>query len=247
MQPADILPKDSLIRKGSISALIIVLMTCLVSPVKPQVSLGITGGVNFATYRGKETNGTQIDFSSRSGFALGAILEFGINQTFGIRLQPMYLQKGAQWQIDDSEYGRTTLTSKIAYFETPLFLKLTLSASNIRPYLMAGPTVGLNLNSKTDFSGTGPGPALGIRNADADDVTNSVDFGFGFGAGLSLSADKNTIFIEMCYTQGLTDIAKAGTIEQAGVRGFQANVEETDIKTRELRVLLGVLFPLDGK
>jgi opacity protein-like surface antigen len=209
-------------------------------PVGAQVNLGVIGGANIANLNGEDPTGEKIDFSSRTVFGIGGVLDVRLAENVALRFEPMYLQKGAEFDLtDDPDFGTATFTAKANYLEVPVLLKIAFGTSNTRPYLMAGPTIGFNLSSKFELS------ALGFSaEIDADKVTKSTDFGLAFGAGVSFPAGTSSIFVEGRYVLGLTDIAEAGTLE---FMGEQLEFEDVNVKTRGIQIMGGISFPLGGK
>lgn len=194
-----------------------------------QQRIGFVGGLNFANFNGVDEDGGDIAFSSRGVFGIGGVLELGLGKNIALRLEPMYLEKATEF---DSDMGLTRW--KVAYFEVPVFLQLAFETNIARPYLIAGPTVGLIVSSKVEFIN------LDLE-YNAIDLVSSIDFGLGFGAGISFPIGHNAIFVEGHYTYGLVDIADDGKIVE---RGEDFDFEEgVDVKTRGLQIMVGVTFP----
>jgi len=208
-------------------------------PAGAQVKLGIIGGLNIANLNGEDADGSNIDFSSRTALGVGGILDIGLSENVALRLEPMYLQKGGKFDATDPDLGTATFTFKAGYLEVPAFLKIALGTNTTRPYLMAGPAIGVNLSPKVNLSASGVS-----LETDADKITKSTDFGLGFGAGVSFPAGSSSIFVEGRYVLGLTDIARAGTLS---FMGAELPVDDANIKTRGLQFMAGITFPLGGK
>jgi len=208
-------------------------------PAGAQVKFGVIGGVNLANLNGNDVDGTKIDFSGRTGFGVGGVLDVGLSENIALRFAPMYLQKGAEFTDTDPDLGTATFAVKAGYLEVPVLLKIALGTSSIQPYLMAGPTIGFNLSSNLKFSATGINAEI-----DAKEITKSTDFDFAFGAGVSFPAGANSIFVEGRYALGLTDIAREGTLEFMGEDIVSGDAE---VKTRGFQIMGGISFPLGGK
>jgi len=208
-------------------------------PAGAQVKLGVIGGANLANLNGKDVDGTKFDFSGRTAFGVGGVLDVGLSKNISLRFAPMYLQKGGETTVTDPDLGTATFAFKAGYLEAPALLKIALGTSRIRPYLMAGPTIGFNLSSNLEFSAAGISAEL-----DAKEITKSTDFGLALGAGVSFPAGTSSIFVEGCYTLGLSDIAKEGTLEFMGEDLVSGDAE---VKTRGLQIMAGVSFPIGSK
>ncbi len=220
---------------------VVLLALFIALPASAQVKLGVIGGLNIANLNGKDVDGEKIDFSNRTAFGVGGVLDIGLSKNIALRLEPMYLQKGAEFDVtDDPDFGTATFTSKAKYLEVPALLKIALVTSSTQPYLIAGPTIGFNLSSNLELG------AAGIRaEIDAKEITKSTDLGLAFGAGVSFPAGSSSIFVEGRYTLGLSDIAQAGTLKF--MDGQLEFFEDTKVKTRGIQIMAGIAFPLGGK
>jgi len=207
----------------------------MVLPAAAQVKLGITGGPNFANLSGDDPEGTKIEFSGRTVFGAGGVLELALGESVALTFQPMYLQKGAEAPLGDGITG----IFKAAYLEVPAFIKISFGTNNTRPYLMAGPSLGFNLSSDLELSVDGF-----QTTSDFKDLTSSTDFSLGFGGGINFQLENVSLFVEGRYMLGVTDIAKAGTLT---VFGMPVEFEDANIKTRGIQIMGGVLFPLGSK
>ena len=203
----------------------------MVVPANAQHYIGVVGGLNIANLRGDDEDGEDIDFSSRTVFGIGGVLDLGLNENIALRLEPMYLQKGAEFDVTDPDLDSAQLKFKAAYLEVPVFLKFAFGTSATRPYVMAGPTIGFNLSSKFDISA----PGINVE-VDIDELTETIDFGFGLGGGVSFPMGNNSIFVEGRYTFGLTDIIEDGTFD---FMDEEAELE-ADIKTRGIQFMVGM-------
>lgn len=213
---------------------VIPIVLLLGTPAFAQNHLGIIGGLNIANLNGKDVDGVKVDFSSRMAMGIGGVVEIGLNEKVALRLEPMYLQKGAKFSSNLVDEDFSQVTFKSAYLEVPLFLKIALGTSATRPYVLAGPFIGFNISSSLDASG------IAVK----EKIAKSTDFGLGFGAGVSFPAGNNSMFIEGRYALGLTDVAKAGAVEGMGGR---LTADDVDIKTRGILLMAGITFPLGGK
>ena len=189
--------------------------------------IGFIGGVNIANLEEEDS-----DFSSLTGFGFGAVLDFPLGDKFSLCLQPMYLQKGASQEEDD-----VTVEMKMAYIEIPILFKFYLGSGDTKPYLMAGPTLGINMSADMEMSGGGMSVEIDVSN-----VTETLDYGLAFGGGVSFPVGTNSLlFIEAKYCLGLADISKEGEIEFAGMT---QTVPDAEVKTSGIQIMAGMTFPL---
>lgn len=170
-----------------------------------QFNIGITGGVNIASFDVKNEDD---EISSRTLWNVGAVGEYKINDQFSIKTEPMFLKKGG---IVEKSNENPELIFDQAHLEVPIMLKFSMGEKN-KVFLITGPTVGITLSSDLEAD------IEGINfEADLKDLTESIDFGIGIGGGFSFDIYPGTLFIQGKYTFGLTNLAKTGTfIAKAG-------------------------------
>ena len=204
--------------------LVVLLALCMVLPAKAQVNLGVLGGLNIANVSVDPLE-EGLDLSSRTAFGFGGVLDFGLNESVALHLEPMYLQKGTKAVADGVD-----IEFKVDYLEVPVMFKYAFGTSETKPYIMVGPTIGFNLNAKMKVSAGGFSDEEDIK-----DEIKSIDFGLGFGAGVSLAMGNNSIFVEARYAIGLTNI------------NDDPDDPDTDIKTKGIQIFAGITFPLGSK
>ena len=211
----------------NINTILVVFFTVItVLPASAQVSLGVLGGLNIANLKLDQGDMEGAEFSTRTVFGFGCVLDYDLSQNIALRLEPMYLQKGAdiEWEGYEGEF-----IIKLSCLEVPLMFKYSLSSDNINPYFMAGPSIGFNLSAKTEASSIGVSEETDIK-----DETQSIDFSLDFGAGVSAPMGNNSIFLEARYALGLTNIID------------DPASPDDDVKTNGIQFLAGITFPLGG-
>ncbi|MFX0138110.1 MAG: porin family protein [Candidatus Hodarchaeota archaeon] len=195
--------------------------------------IGLIGGINLANLDEKDE-----EYDIRTVFGVGGVFELGVGEKFAICFEPMYLQKGAKSE-EVEDFIKVTIEGKFAYLEIPVFFKVPLGTSSTRPYIMAGPTIGILLSSNIGMS------MMGIDiEVDTKDLTKSIDYGLGVGGGVSFPIGKNTLFIEARYTLGIADIAKEGEME---IDGEKETVPDSEVKTRGIQIMAGMSIPIGKK
>ena len=153
---------------------------------------GITAGLNFATFGGKDAAGSD----RTTTFMVGASAIFPVNQQFSFQPELLYSRKGAE----TTELG-TTAKIKLAYLDVPLLAKITLpTQSTLKPALYFGPSVGLNVSC--DIEVTDPTGSISSSCDDAGFKARSLDVGLIAGAGMDF--DNLNFFAR--YQHGLTNI-----------------------------------------
>ena len=233
-----ILIKKEFKMKYFIHSIVMVLIMAL--SLDAQIRMGVVGGVNFANL---ETTG-ESEVSTRTVFGIGAVFDLGLSENFILCLEPMYIQKGGRVEEGEDINSDPGGWVKSSFIEIPLFLKVTYG-SRIRPYLMAGPTIGYLLNSDLEID------AFGLSfEGDMKDVTKRIDFGLGFGAGITIPIRFFSLFIEGRYTLGLNNLQRGGTFEvSAGPLAVPIDFDEEDdkYKNRGFQILAGIAFSLGRK
>lgn len=219
---------------------LLVLMLLLVSFANAQNRIGIIGGLNVATIDA-DFDAAETDIASRTLFGVGGVLDIQLGENVFLHLEPMYLQKGALATDldDDIEFPITS-----SFLELPLFVKVEFGNS-IKPYVMAGPSIGYLLSSDIEgkFSGF-------IFTGDLKDVTESIDFGIEFGAGFSYPVGSASLFLEGRYSMGLSNLQKGGSFDLSVGPVSETITWDKDqdaYETRGFQVMAGVTFPLGGK
>ena len=124
----------------------------------PQVQVGLVGGVNVGTLTMEDPD--VVDISSRTRFSLGVVVDIALGRGFSLRTEPTFLRKGAVTTVsEDGVTGENEFL--ISYLEVPLLLSYTFGAGPVRPYLTAGPSIGLFLDAEIGPDGV-PGKASNV-------------------------------------------------------------------------------------
>lgn len=177
--------------------------------------VGPLGGMNFADAAVENHSDTK----GRQGLALGAQAEFGVTSPISVLLQPMYVQKGSQFEV-------VTVTTKAEfdYLEIPVLLKAKFGAMKAHAFVFAGPSLDINVNSKGSF---------GALSNTFKDESESLVFSGQVGGG---AAFQMLPFVylsgDVRYCMGFSDALKnsIGDIDSW--------------KSRDVRVMVGLLFHL---
>ena len=201
-----------------VNSIIVAAMLLLIAlPLQAQWNIGGVFGINLASINVDPEPSTE-EYSGRSGFGLGVVLDRPLSGQIDLHAEPMFLQKGGKIK----EAGDET-TFKISYIELPIMFRYNFeNDASAQPYVMAGPSLGYLLNGKYDVK---DGPEI-----DAKDELKGLDLGVGFGGGVSMPKGNMTLFAEARYILGLTNINDES--------------DEAKVKNRGLQVLVGATVPL---
>lgn len=201
--------------KTIMSVVLIGMLTLMAPPTQAQlvVDIGVIGGVNYAG-ASLDADGVEFDDSNIFRLGFGLVLDAGLKQGPGLRIEPMFLQKG--FEVSSSKI-------KLSYLEVPVLLRLAIDGGMAKLYVMGGPSVGLLLSARESQDGE-----FGSDEDVKDDYKN-FDFGLIGGAGISIPMNMIAFFIEGRYALGLSDIL---------------DFDQVKVKNRGLQVFSGITLHL---
>jgi hypothetical protein len=220
--------------------LVVILAVGFAQAPAAKLQLGPIGGLYF-TSADVEIANEGADVSTNTGFGIGGIFDWSLNQTFSLRLEPMYLQKGlGKTELDILPGVEWELKS--SYLELPVFIKAEFG-NTFRPYIMAGPSFGLLFSSEVSVEVSGI-----TFKGDSKSATENIDVSLAFGGGINYPMDRFSIFLEGRYSYGLTDNIKGGSVKLSS--GNVTDVIDWNKKTdkiiyRGFQIMAGVTFPLE--
>jgi len=164
---------------------LVIVIISAVSVHAQSAQFGIKGGVNLATFSGKDATGA----TTLVGFHGGGLVSLPISSDFSVQPEVLYSMQGAKVP---SVSGQINL----GYINVPVLAKYTIFHGFS---VEAGPQVGFLLSAKAEASGS---------SGDVKSQTQSVDFSAVGGASYLTSAN---IGFDARYTLGLTTTAKDNT------------------------------------
>jgi hypothetical protein len=181
--------------------------------------MGIEGGINLADI---SIAPLTVTTSSRTGMMVGAFADIGITRSFYIRPGLRYVMKGFS-SVNNNGFVNVTTTTKISYLEFPALLKVAFPLTEVKPYVMAGPTLGIMLSATQEQTD-------GVNNASGDvsQFLETIDFGLYFGGGIDFHvAKKIDMFVGAGYSLGLTNIVKPNPNNLQQVTGKNLGIQVT--------------------
>ncbi|MDQ3020257.1 MAG: PorT family protein [Bacteroidota bacterium] len=184
--------------KKLFTSMALILILVITSNARSQsIGLGLEAGINIANSKITPKLSTSPD--SRTGLIVGGVIDIGINRNISIVSGIRYVMKGAKVTS-----GGTTETGKLDYLEFPVLFKYKFPLTEVNPYIILGPTLGINLSAEVE---TDNGQTTTTE--DFKENIESSDFGLLFGAGLDFRVGTMTnLFFQTAYSLGLTDINK---------------------------------------
>lgn len=190
-------------------------------------SVGVRGGLNFATLSGN------LEFDTRTGFAIGAFGGIQFSELWGVQAEISYAQKGGKRSrlvVEESQSVTIEENFKISYieFQLPLVLVPKAGIDRLVPRIYAGPFASLQLSC--DY--TLKSPISGVTSATCEEgflpvivELETLDYGFVFGVGADFNAAGGGLSADIRYAAGLANITKG-----------------SDLNTQNIQVLLGYLY-----
>ncbi|HWF43153.1 MAG TPA: porin family protein [Candidatus Kapabacteria bacterium] len=201
--------------------------------------IGVRAGVNLANLSFDSTLPSGITKSMHAGLIAGLQYDYWFDDMWAISVQALYDQKGTHLDINSNDFGFTesgTVDILPSYLEIPVLLKASFGTGTIRPYVFAGPSIGILLaaNEKVNETFTSSGISeTQDTTGDIKDSLSSIDFSIVAGVGVSYTLSSGTmIFLDAGYAIGISDIDKNNSVEGG------------NIKTNDIRIAAGVMFPL---
>ncbi|MFI5201732.1 MAG: porin family protein [Candidatus Kapaibacterium sp.] len=203
--------------------------------------IGARFGVNLAN-QAFEDSPPGISNSIRTGILAGLQVERIFSGTWSLMSQVLYDEKGVDESINrsGSEFGNPVTqigTANLIFhcFEIPVLLKASFGSGGVRPYLFAGPSIGLFLSGREEdhYTVTIPGTPVRVdtTTSDPNSYVKSLDISAVFGAGISVHLISGQIlFVDASYALGLSNVAV---------------IFGSSVHSRDIRLAAGILFPLD--
>ncbi len=186
----------------------LMMITGITAYSQPSLSLGLEGGLNLANVSITPSQTS----NSRTGLIIGGVLDIGISRNIGVTTGLRFTMKG--FQVTNQG---VTFTDKLNYLEVPALLKVKFPLTEVKPYLVGGPVLGIRISASEEQSN-------GTQTADVDasSAYESIDFGLLFGGGLDFNvATKTDLFIQAGYGFGLSNIWKQSTTVTVKNYGIQ--------------------------
>ncbi|MCK4359357.1 MAG: PorT family protein [Candidatus Cloacimonetes bacterium] len=209
-----------------IGALVLVLLFSTSLLAQGITGKGVKLGMNLSTFTGDDADEEGLEKKMRIGLAVGGFITYSVNEMFALQPELYYSMQGAKYKSSEGDIDGT-LIFRYNYIQIPILAKLNLSMeSNIKPNILLGPSLGLNMSAKyeyTDELGDAV-EAMGIdKKGDVENV-KSTDFGLVFGGGVAVGP----AVIDVRYNLGLTTV--------------DDSVFEDDFKNSTISIMVGYSF-----
>ena len=158
----------------------------------------------------------------------GISLDFPLSDNVGLLTGVFYARKGILF----SEEIPVTGGVRFDYLELPALFRLNIPIDgSTRPYLLLGPTLGINVGCSIEVdSGQGP---VSQACEDADASIRKLDIGLSGGLGVAIRLSGGvSITLNALYSLGLLPV-EGGSVTSA-----------SDDKHRAITGLAGIAFPI---
>jgi len=182
---------------------------------------GFKGGINMASLSGDSVD----DLDTRNGFAGGLFWGTSIAQQFDVRIEGLYVSKGAEGPSGVTGDGHAHDTVfKLDYIEIPvLFVANFGSGEKLGFNVFGGPTFAFNIKDEAEVED---------HDETVDLEAKGFEFGAAIGAGLEYMMSSFALTFDARYSLGASNIS---------------DTEGVDVKNRGIGLMAGLKFPLGAK
>ena len=168
---------------------------------REPTTFGIVGGLNMASMSGSDATGMKTRTTFHAG--LGANMTLGGNIFF--QPQALYFMKGPKY-----EESGFSASLRMGYLEVPLLLgmRIPMQGSNVRPYIVAGPSIGFKMSCKIHGEESGVSVNLNCDDSQVGLQVKGVDFGLAAGLGVEVPMGSGRLHIFGRYSLGLSEVVQ---------------------------------------
>jgi hypothetical protein len=193
------------VRAGA--GVVLLLITAVPVLAQSNVGGGVKIGVNVATISGSvvtricgatappgaKCRDDRVSKAVRSGMSFGGFLAIAIGDTLFFEPELVYSREGVNLSLDGTEFASTI---RIDVIQLPfLFRYAKRGDGKIRPYVVAGPAIGIVIKAKEED------PIRGSV-VDFEDDLRSTDLRLIFGGGVDISP----FLVEARYSAAMTTL-----------------------------------------
>jgi hypothetical protein len=204
--------------------LIILLIRLPLSSICQEKHYGLSTGVSIGKWLGadelfaqslannmnQEAGFSDFTFksSTRVGFSMGLFYDLPVKRGFSIQSELYYIQKGTRFSgtgtytdYQDPYSVKSDMIWQLDYIDLVFLAKLTLSGSEIKPFLVAGPGIACLASARLKVKISGEGSA--DSESTKVDGFNKFDANLNFGGGLDF---YNSIRLDIRYSMCLVPV-----------------------------------------
>lgn len=224
--------------RWSLVSLAVFVGTAFLAPAAPaaETRFGPIGGLNIANLDIEGRSGLNV----RTTIAIGGVVDIGLGERFGLRIEPMYVSKGTKAEKRNAYWGSVDkAVFELDYANIPVMVRYDLGSSEVRGYVLAGVAIGFAARQEVELTQTGV-----TETVDFSDVFGSTDASIDVGAGVSFPVGTKRVTLDGRVAFGVMDINQGGSVV---FDGAPLAVPDNTTKTLDFRILASYLFPWPGK
>lgn len=154
----------------------------------PRTAIGFEGGIGLGQTAVTESGTASGGTSSRNTFAGGVYFDFPVSAYFIISPELLYLSKGVTTSRTEFRFD---------FLELPVLAKVHFTTGGFRPYVFAGPSIGVPLSKK---SVAPDGTSANVDGGGLVDLSAQV----GLGTEIALGGNVGLV-LSGRYIHGFTD------------------------------------------
>ncbi len=190
------------------------------------ISVGPRVGATFAKVKFSSDEGS-MEFKNTTGFQVGAVVNYNINEMFSIQPELLLVQKG--FKVGDNDEDGS-MSVKYNYLEVPILAKVSFGTEAFRGFATAGPTLGYLTGGKYIYEFDGEKETEDIEFEDED---RRFEAGMSIGVGAAYKVGAGELNLDVRYGFGLTSLNDS-----------DADADEATAKNRVFGVSLAYIFSL---
>ena len=194
----------------------LVVTMCFFTAAQAQISVGVKAGYTVNNvYTTEGLGAIAPNFENIDGFQLGVLANVPVVAGFSIQPELNYQRKGFSLSegLDAAILGvnvpvGATADTRISYIDMPVLMKYTFGQDAVKAYVAAGPTFGyatgghIRTRAKALFEFD-----LGTVDLNLDNLNyERFEVGGAVAAGLEFDLDAVTLFTDVRYQRGFTEL-----------------------------------------
>jgi len=204
--------------------LVALAVVSLVVPAAYSQTFGFKAGLNLSNMVYHPDDGASRHFQVHPGYHLGIITNIPFSEKISLETDLYLSTKGIN--VTHEKYNGFSPDKgniNLLYLDIPIMMKVFLSETKTKPYLVAGPYVGFGISGKVTLKGKSQDLHFGSA---YDEDFKSLDFGATIGGGIEV----NHFLIGVNYDMGIVNI-------------FSHDDMGGKIYNRNFRLSIGYIFP----
>jgi hypothetical protein len=136
---------------------------------------------------------------SRTGLIISGLVDINIGRIITATSGMRFIMKGYS-----TSSGGVNYKLKFNYLEFPALIKTRFQLTEVKPYLLGGPVLGINLSATSEQTAGNQSQSV-----DVSGEVESIDLSLLFGGGIDFRlAPKLSLFAQFGYQLGLTNWLK---------------------------------------